>query len=75
MFSAHNNNYIRSMRTEKVKNGVFSAQVVAVDAPADINSDHTAYAACDKGNYQIAGKFVAEPPAKIAKDRHSNKYT
>jgi hypothetical protein len=51
-----------------------SAQVIAVDAPADVNPDNAAESANPQGGHDSTN-FGSYPPSNPAKDYHTNKYT
>jgi len=50
---------------------VVSAQVIAVDAPAYVNSDNAAKAANPEGGHESA-KLGSYPPSNPAEDHHAN---
>jgi len=51
-----------------------SAQVIAVDTPAYVNSDNAAEAANQKGGHEST-ESGSYPPSNPAKDYHAHEYT
>lgn len=51
-----------------------SAQVIAIDTPADVNPDNATEGANPQGGYDSTD-FGSYPPSNPAKDYHAHEYT